>query len=113
MLRGSKDFNSIDDYKLFLNKLFTQLNAGRSPRFNEELPVIKPLPRSKMDTCSTIELKIGPSSTINIKHNTYSVDSRLIGERGKVRVMPGTSRYGMPRKKRMHSRGCVVTANTK
>ena len=89
MLRGSKDFNSMDDYKLFLNKLFAQLNAGRSIRLDEELPVLKHLPQSKMDTCSTIELKVGPGSTINIKHNTYSVDSRLIGERIKARVYAG------------------------
>jgi len=86
MLRGSKGFASIDEYELFLKKLFTQLNAGRKDKLMEEYSVLKPLPCSKMDTCSRLELKVGPSSTINVKHNTYSVDSRLRGERIKIRV---------------------------
>jgi hypothetical protein len=31
-------------------------------------------------------MKVGPSSTIRVNHNVYSVDSRLIGERIKVRL---------------------------
>lgn len=39
MLRGSRDFGTINDYKNFLQQLFDQLNAGRTKRFNEELPL--------------------------------------------------------------------------
>jgi len=86
MLRGSKDFNSIDEYKLFLKKLFTQLNAGRKERLKEEYKALRPLPYGKMDATSVLELKVGPGSTINVLHNVYSVNSRLKGERIKARV---------------------------
>lgn len=33
-----------------------------------------------------MDLKVGPSSTIRVKHNVYSVDSRLIGELITVRL---------------------------
>ena len=84
MLRGSGDFESIDDYRLFLKKLFTQLNAGRKERLKDELNILRPLPYRKMDTHRALEFTVGPNSTIHILHNTYSVNSRLIGEKIKA-----------------------------
>jgi hypothetical protein len=39
-----------------------------------------------LDSCTRLRLKVGPSSTIRVKHNVYSVHSRLIGEQIEVRV---------------------------
>ena len=86
MLRGSRDFESIDQYRVFLKKLFLQLNAGRQSRLKEEYKVLKPLPMSKMDTCTRLDMTVGSGSTINVKRNIYSVDSRLKGEQIKVRL---------------------------
>jgi len=86
MLRGSKDFNSIDEYKMFLKKIFTQLNAGRKERLKEDYAALRPLPQTKMDASSVLEFKVGPGSSINVLHNVYSVNSRLKGERIKARV---------------------------
>jgi hypothetical protein len=86
MLRGSRDFNSREEYSMFLSKLFSQLNAGRTKRFSEELKVLKRLPLSRFDSCKRISVKVGPSSTIRVSHNVYSVDSRLIGEVVTVRL---------------------------
>jgi len=44
MLRGSRDFESRQDYKAFLKKIFLQLNSGRMERFQKELRELKPLP---------------------------------------------------------------------
>jgi hypothetical protein len=86
MLRGSRDFNSREEYALFLNKLFLELNGGRKKRFSEEVAVLKRLPLSRFDSCKRISVKVGPSSTIRVSHNVYSVDSRLIGERVNIRL---------------------------
>ncbi len=86
MIRGSRNFESIDEYKAFLKHLFSQVNAGRLKRFKEELKKLKSLPNTKLDTFKEIRMRVGPSSTINVSHNTYSVDSRLIGECIKVHV---------------------------
>jgi hypothetical protein len=86
MLRGSHDFTSREEYALFLKKLFNQLNSGRQERFKQELQVLRRLPNERFDCCKRFKVKVGPSSTIRISHNVYSVDSRLIGETVDIRL---------------------------
>ena len=86
MLRGSCDFASRQDYAGFLGKLFVQLNAGRLDRLKEESKVLRPLPPRRLDSCKKLGVRVGPSSTIRVNHNVYSVDSRLIGEEIQVRL---------------------------
>lgn len=86
LLRGSRDFNSREEYANFLEKLFSQLNAGRKDRFHEELKLLRRLPYTHYDSCKRSPVKVGPSSTIRVAHNVYSVDSRLIGETVQIRL---------------------------
>lgn len=80
MLRGSRDFASGKEYEVFLEKLFKQLNAGRKQRLAEELKVLRRLPTHKLPSCKRLRVRVSPGSTIRVDNNTYSVDSRLIGE---------------------------------
>jgi len=80
LIRGSRDFTSRREYELFVEHFFTQVNAGRQSRFQEELALLKRLPKRKLDACKRLCMRVGPSSTINVAHNTYSVKSQLIGE---------------------------------
>jgi hypothetical protein len=86
MLRGSRDFASREAYIRFLQDLFAQLNAGRRERLKDELPLLQLLPPTRIDVVRKLKVKVGPSSTIRVFHNTYSVPSRLIGEGVEVRV---------------------------
>ena len=87
MLRGSRDFADRKEYTCFLMDLLDQLNAGRRDRFGEELKVLGRLPRNRIDACKRLEnVKVRRSSTIHIAHNTYSVNSRLIGEHVNIRL---------------------------
>jgi len=86
MLRGSRDFPSRQGYAEFLRKLFYQLNQGRMDRFQEELKVLRRLPPSRLDSCKRLQVRVGPSSTIRVNHNVYSVHSRLIGEHVDIRL---------------------------
>jgi len=86
MLRGSRDFSSREEYAGFLGRLFSQLNAGRRDRFKEELEVLRRLPPRRLDSCKRLKVRVGPSSTIRVNHNVYSVHSRLIRETIEVRV---------------------------
>lgn len=70
----------MSDYECFLRSLLKRLNLNRSERFLEEVKCLKPLPASKLPGYTTIEVRVGPSSTIRVAKNTYSVHSRLIGE---------------------------------
>lgn len=86
MLRGSRDFDSREEYQFWLAKLIEQLNSGRHARFKEELSKLKALPKCRMDSFKRSRVRVGPSSTIRVAHNTYSVDSRLKGEHVDVRL---------------------------
>jgi len=86
MLRGSRDFPSRQGYAEFLRKLFYQLNQGRMDLFQEELKVLRRLPPSRLDSCKRLQVRVGPSSTIRVNHNVYSVHSRLIGEHVDIRL---------------------------
>jgi len=86
MLRGSRDFASRKEYESFLEALFAQRNAGRRERFEEELRVLRRLPRRKVESCRRIRVRVRPSSTIRVLNNTYSVASRLIGEHVDLRI---------------------------
>jgi len=79
-LRGNSDFINKGEYESFLKKIVAQLNEGRSDRVKEEVEKLRELPFNRLEACKRYKLKVGPSSTINLIHNTYSVHSRLIGE---------------------------------
>jgi hypothetical protein len=86
LLREDRDFASREEYASFLKKLFVRLNAGRQERFQEELQVLKALPARRLEDYTPVQVKVGPSSTIRVKKNVYSVHSRLIGESADVRI---------------------------
>ena len=86
LFRGSRDFSNRGEYQCFLRRLFVQLNAGRQKRLAEEQAVLKALPARRLDDSRLLRVKVGPGSTIRVLHNTYSVESRLIGEMVEVRA---------------------------
>ncbi|MFT4668434.1 MAG: hypothetical protein ACI9XB_005420, partial [Gammaproteobacteria bacterium] len=79
MLRGSRDFESIEEYEAFLRMLLKQLNSGRSERLKEELACLKSLPQKKLDCATKFSVTVSKYSTIRIKNQVYSVWSRLMG----------------------------------
>jgi len=86
LLRGSRDFATREEYEGFLRELMDKRNAARSPRFEQEQEVLGELPPTKVDYRTQVRgIKVHSSSTIQVKRNTYSVPSRLIGH--KVDVM--------------------------
>jgi hypothetical protein len=80
MLRGSRDFDGRDGYADFLRVLFGQLNKGRQQRLDEELPRLRRLPASRLESARRWQARVDRGSTIHIQGNSYSVPSRLIGE---------------------------------
>ena len=87
MLRGSRDFESREDYEKFLERLFDELNSGRRVRLQEELKRLRRLPERRLESYKRVSVVVKRNnSTIRVDNNTYSVDSRLIGEDVEVRV---------------------------
>jgi len=90
MLRGSRDFCSRNEYAEFLRVLFCQLNRGRQKRLQEEVPLLRQLPASRIESAKRLQLRVDRGSTIHVLGNSYSVPSRLIGEWVEARLFAET-----------------------
>lgn len=86
IIRGSRDFDSIEVYETFLQKIIDRMNQNCHKRFAEEIEALKGLPNLHYDDYETRNCKVGRGGTFRLLHNTYSVHSRLIGETVKIRV---------------------------
>jgi len=86
LLRGSRDFESVEAYEKWLGEIFDRANRGRATRFEEELRCMAPMQATRLP--DFIERTVGVTSwsTIRVERCTYSVPSRLIGESLRVRV---------------------------
>jgi hypothetical protein len=86
MLRGSRDFASEADYVTFIRRLFRKRNSARTKRFLKEVDKLRVLPNKRLLDHTDIETRVNSFSLIRVAKNSYSVNSRLIGERIKVRL---------------------------
>lgn len=86
MLRNSRDFSSISEYRAFLRDLTIKRNAARSNLFAEEQEVLNPLPPQRLQDATVTQARVGKGSTVRIKKVAYSVPSRLIGEEVELRL---------------------------
>jgi hypothetical protein len=86
MLRGSRDFCSREAYEQLLLGVQEQRNAGRAAKTTVEMARLRPLPERRLETLEREWVRVRRGSTIRVKHNTYSVPARLIGEDVEVRI---------------------------
>jgi hypothetical protein len=87
LLRGSRDFATREDYEDFLQVLIDKRNRSRAARLEQEQQILGELPPSRLDYRTFIRgIKVHGGSTIQVKRNTYSVHSRLIGHRVDVMI---------------------------
>lgn len=86
MLRGSRDFGAMAAYQEFLRALLAQLNAGRRQRLAEEMQYLRALPERRLESAKRVRVKVDSGSLIYVDRNTYSVNSRLIGEAVEARL---------------------------
>lgn len=86
LLRGSHNFAGVAEYKQFLRELLGQLNAGRRQRLQTEMQYLKALPERRLESLKRERVKVDSGSLIYVDRNTYSVNSRLIGEQVEARL---------------------------
>jgi hypothetical protein len=80
LLRGSRDFESVEAYETWVQTVARGANALRLTRIAEELAVMRPLVVERLKEHTEEDVLVTGWSTIRVKHNAYSVPSRLIGE---------------------------------
>ena len=86
LLRGSRDFASLEAYEQFIETVFEQRNQGRQHRLNEELAVMKPLTAPPLGSYQEVRVKVTRASIIRVQNNVYSVPTGLIGRQVTVRL---------------------------
>jgi hypothetical protein len=86
LLRGSRDFAELAEYRQFLKDLFVQRNAGRRTRLAEEIAAMRELPARRMESAKRERVKVDSGSLIHVERNLYSVNSRLIGAQVEARL---------------------------
>ncbi len=86
MLRGNADFETVEAYEEWLRNMVARRNRGRHKRFNEELVSMRKVDVRRLAEFVEIDVRVTSWSTIRVKHCAYSVPSRLIGERVRVRI---------------------------
>ena len=86
LMRGSRDFESEAGYDAYLQDVLMKANALRCKRVAEELAVMRPLLVKCLPEYTEEDVKVSCWSTIRVKHNSYSVPSRLKDELVKVRL---------------------------
>lgn len=85
-LWGSRDFESLEAYWAFLDGLLAERNAARAEQVAEELSVMRPLPVRRLPAYQEITATVSRFSLIRVVSKRYSVPSRLIGHRLRVRL---------------------------
>jgi hypothetical protein len=86
LVRGSRDFESVETWQRFVHDVLRKANAGRGSRVAEELAVMRVLDVGKLPEFVEQVVRVSEWSTIRVHHCAYSVPSRLIGQTLRVRV---------------------------
>jgi hypothetical protein len=86
LLRGSRDFESIEAYETFLFGIMEKRNAGRQTKLDEEIAVMRPLTATPWPQMRELNVRVGQNGILRVGSNGYSVPSGLKGKRVTVRL---------------------------
>ena len=86
LVRGSRDFASVEAWESFVQEVLRKANSVRGHRVAEDLAAMRPLDVSRLPEFTEEHICVSEWSTIRVKHCAYSVPSRLMGETLRVRI---------------------------
>ena len=86
LMRGASDFDDLAAYRRFVDEIVSRKNAHHAKRIEAERPALQPLPGQR--TCDHEEtiVTVTSSGGFTLKKVFYTVPSRLIGHRLRVRL---------------------------
>jgi hypothetical protein len=86
LMRGTSDFDDLTRYRLFIDEIVSRKNAHHAKRIAAERPVLQQLPGQR--TCDHEETLVTVTSSggFTLRKVFYTVPSRLIGHRLRVRL---------------------------
>lgn len=86
LLRGNRDFESLETYEAFLYSVMDKRNAGRQAKLEEELAVMKPLSVKPWQSMRELQVRVGNNGILRVSNNGYTVPSGLKRKWVKVKV---------------------------
>jgi hypothetical protein len=86
LLRGSRDFNTLEAYRRFVDEVVGRGNARNRKRLEVERPALQPLPAYRTTDYEETIVTVTSTSGFTVKKVFYTVPSRLIGHRLRVRL---------------------------
>jgi hypothetical protein len=86
LLRGSRDFDDLETYRRFVNEVVGRRSARHRKRLDPERSGLQPLPARRTTDFEETIVTVTSSSGFILKKVFYSVPSRLIGHRLRVRL---------------------------
>lgn len=86
LLRGHRDFATLNDYDSFIGTVVDRANDSRSAWLAEELATMRALTVARLPRYREVQARVSSNGTIQVLKNTYSVPPRLRGERLVVQV---------------------------
>lgn len=86
LLRGSRDFTDLAAYRRFIDEVVGQQNARRAKAVEVERGALTPLPPDRTDAFEQTLVCVTSSGGFTLRKVFYTVPSRLIGHRLRVRL---------------------------
>lgn len=112
LMRGTPDFPDLTGYRAFVDEIVGRRNAARAKRIAAERAYLQPLPATRTTDFEEVIVTVSSTGGFTLRKVFYTVPSRLIGHRLRVRLhddrlevfMGGTHLLTLPRG-RAHSDG--------
>lgn len=86
LVRGSKDFDSVESWQAFVDQVERGANKGRGERVAQEINAMRPVLATPLPEYVEHRVRVSDGSTVRVKNNAYSLPSRLIGQWVRVRL---------------------------
>jgi transposase InsO family protein len=86
LLRGARDFDDLAAWRRFVDEIVGRRNAGKAKRIDQERAALNPLPPRRTADYEEVLVCVTSSSGFTLRKVFYSVPSRLIGHRLRIRL---------------------------
>lgn len=86
ILRGSRDFACVEDYRRFVDMLMARRNRQRATAVQAERAHLKPLPQRRTTDFTEIVVPVTRTGGFLVRSIFYSAPSQLIGQRLRVHL---------------------------
>ncbi len=86
LLRGSNDFGDLAAYRRFIDEIVGRRNARNAKRIDMERAELQTLPRQRSADYEEVSVRVASSGGFTLRKVFYTVPSRLIGHRLRVRL---------------------------